>query len=180
MSTPPCGVWWVRAWVRVFPVQAWCFGCYTFFVFPLRLLAPHFKAAVWVSSLCRCITHMLAHIKAYLPLLCPITCEIFCSWRKSFTKYRNANYAFISMHCDISFCKSPWRDSNLLSGSLKRDLNISSLSTNMLKGHLLISILVWAWLFCKCVLVLLGRREKDFGSLQVYLLKEELPLWKRW
>lgn len=48
---------------------------------------------------------------------------------------------------------------------------MNSLSTNMLKGHLMVSVLARAWLFCKFVLVLLGKREKDFGSTQVYTLR---------
>lgn len=78
----------------------------------LRVLwASRFKAVIWVISPCRCITHVLGHIKAYLPLLCPITWKISfheeALWRKSFTKYRNVNCAFISIHCEISFCETP-------------------------------------------------------------------------
>lgn len=50
---------------------------------PWALQDPHFEASIWIISLCRYITHMLACIKAYLPLLCPVTWKIFCPWRSS-------------------------------------------------------------------------------------------------
>lgn len=39
--------------------------------------------------------------------------------RKSLTKFRNVNCAFISMHCEISFCRIPRRSLDLFFGPLE-------------------------------------------------------------